>query len=181
MKWNLLSVLGLILSGSIALGYETAPDCIANGQVLPINNEQVLQWKKQTQNQYKNRGHILGTVTNIYPGRASHQHFQVKIGTGPRDTIELIYNVKFREIDNLRIGAEVESCGDYITSKAKAGHYKPSPDGAILHWIHQSTNSRHESGYVMMDGVLHGMPYGREFYEWEMPWEPAFDSMIPAQ
>ncbi|QDK45956.1 hypothetical protein DOM22_12745 [Bdellovibrio sp. ZAP7] len=176
MKRNLLTVLALILSGTIAFATEAAPDCIANGQPIPVINEQILLWKKQTKNQYKNRGHIYGVVTNIYQGKASHQHFQVKIGDGPRDTIEVIYNTSFREIDNLRIGGVVEACGDYITSNAKAGHYKPSPDGAILHWVHESTNSRHDSGYVMVDGVLHGMPHGRPFYDWE----PDFDSLQPA-
>lgn len=179
MKRILASVLGLVLAGSIAFATEAAPDCIANGQVLPVNNEQVLQWKFNTKNQYKNRGHIYGVVTNIYKGKKSHQHFQVKLAEGPRDTIEVIYNTSFNEIDNLRVGSEVESCGDYITSNARTGRYQASPDGAILHWVHESTNSaRHESGYVVVDGVLHGMPHGRPFYDYE--WEPNFDYLAPA-
>jgi len=144
----------LFLSTALA---SNAPECISRNQPLPVNNEQILQWKQFSKNGFKDRGHIHGTLTKIYKDKSGHRHFQVTIGDGARETIEVIYNQKFGKIpqEQMQVGSEVESCGDYITSN-RNGKYEQSPDGAIIHWVHESSNDRHDSGYVMINGVLFG-------------------------
>lgn len=81
----------------------------------------------------------------------------MQIGQNSYDTIEVIYNEMFGKVPSMQIGAQVEACGDYITAKAINGKYRASPDGAILHWVHESTRpGSHASGYMMIDGVVYG-------------------------
>jgi len=135
-----------------------APPCLEkNGVEVRAGNEQVLRWKSSTPNQFLSRAHVSGTIQNLYPDRNGHSHFQIKIGPGPGDTIELVYNLSFGTIPRLIPGAHAEACGDYITSNAPTQNYEPSPDGAIVHWIHRSRNpARHPSGYLELDGTLYG-------------------------
>ena len=132
------------------------PNCLDNrGQVLGINNDQVLQWKAQTQNQFHSRGHVKGTLARTYPDYTGHSHFEIQIGSNNTDTIEVIYNQSFGELPELTAGQDVEICGDYITTGTQ-GH-GASPDGAILHWVHTNPSGQgHPSGYVAIDGVLYG-------------------------
>lgn len=133
--------------------------CMAKGQPLPINNEQVLEWKFKSKNQYKNRGHIAGFLKKVYKNKTGHRHLQVQIGEGVRDTIEIVYNEGFGRMPDavLTENAEIEACGDYITSNKRTDRFKASPDGAIIHWVHRSTASYHDSGYVIINGVVYGM------------------------
>ncbi|MGE5087406.1 MAG: hypothetical protein ACM3MG_13965 [Bacillota bacterium] len=154
MKWNLLSFVFVVFSASFSVA--ATPDCLVKSQVLPVINEQILAWKRQTKNGFKSRGHLEGTLTKIYPDKSGHVHIQVQIGQNYYETIEVIYNQRFGKVAPMQIGAKVEACGDYITAKAINGKYRASPDGAILHWVHESTRPGHESGYMMIDGVVYG-------------------------
>jgi hypothetical protein len=139
---------------------DSMPDCMAKGQSLAVNNAQVINWKSTTQNQFQSRGHIQGQLTKVYPDHSGHHHFEVQIGSNPNDTIEVIYNEAFGAIPTIAPGVEVEACGDYITSNKATGSYPASPDGAILHWVHQAPNAGHESGYVAINGVVYGQGAG---------------------
>ena len=141
-----------------AHAFSDVPLCMSQGQPLPVNNEQVLDWKHTSRNQFKSRGHVQGTVGDVYKDASGHRHFQIVLGANAKDTLEVIYNQKFGAIpaSALKRGALVETCGDYITSNAKAGRYQPSPDGAIIHWVHEATNGRHDSGYVAIEGTVYG-------------------------
>jgi hypothetical protein len=69
----------------------------------------------------------------------------------------VIYNEQFGAVPATRAGDQFEACGDYITSNAPSGQYPASPDGAIVHWIHQSPNPKsHDSGYLIVNGVVCG-------------------------
>jgi hypothetical protein len=141
---------------------QAAPACLdRNGRDLPIDDQTVLKLKVSTPNQFLSRAHISGTIETIYPIKNGHDHFQVKIGPKPDDTIEVIYNRSFGPLDPLIPGQTVEACGDYITSTAPTTNYEPSPDGAILHWVHRSNNTgKHKSGYVIMNGKVLGQGAG---------------------
>jgi hypothetical protein len=156
------SAFGWFLSVSLlvagAQAADQAPECLAYGRALPINNQQVLHWKRTTKNQFRERGNIQGTVTQILPDRNSHAHFVIQIGKGGNDTIEVIYNEDFGKMPTPKIGAVVQACGDYITSTAQSGPYPASPVGAIIHWVHMNPRGRgHDPGFTMVDGVLYGM------------------------
>ncbi len=148
------------------LGFASVPgqnvSCLDNsGKELPAINEQVLQWKASTPNQFLARGHVTGVIQNIYPIRNGHYHFQAQIGPKLTDTIEVIYNISFGQINNIVPGLSVEACGDYITSTAPTQTYQPSPDGAIIHWIHRSPDQhRHASGYLIINNILYGQGSG---------------------
>lgn len=132
---------------------------------LPVMNEQVLAWKVNTPNQTLKRARVSGVLVKVVQSRKSHEHFEVRIGEGERDSIEIIYNSDFGDMSDLRPGAQVDACGDYITARASNGRHPPSPMGAILHWVHfnpgDRDGGRHEHGYVWIDGVLYGHGYDR--------------------
>jgi hypothetical protein len=156
MKKNIIALILPLIFSSLAWS-AVEPLCLTNGQPLPVMNEQVLTWKKQTRNQYKNRALVDGTLANVYPDKSGHVHISVRIGEGPQDTVEVIYNESFGRMPDLKVGSEVKACGDYITSNARTKRYQPSPDGAIIHWVHRSNNDRHEDGFVMVDGSVYGL------------------------
>lgn len=139
------------------------PLCMAKGQPLPVNNEQVLDWKFKSKNAYKNRGNVEGVIGKIYKDKTGHRHFQLIIGEDPRDTIEIIYNQSFGKIPNeaLVAGHRAQACGDYITAKAMNGKHRASPDGAIIHWVHKSNASYHDHGFVVIEDTLYGMEAGK--------------------
>ena len=140
-----------------ASSYAQQVNCLAGGQALNVNNANVLQWKSSTHNQYRNRAHINGTLIKSYPDHSGHDHFEVQIGDQSKDTVEVIYNEEFGAIPDIPQGATFEACGDYITANSQAGGYPPSPDGAIVHWVHQSPNpGRHDSGFLIINGQLYG-------------------------
>ena len=150
MKMHSILILNLLLVSGTAFGAATIPDCQSSGQILAVNNEQVLNWEKTTRDQYHNRGHIQGTVQRIFPDKTGHHHLEVLIGSGSQDFVEVIYNEDFGSFPaSLKVGSQVEACGDYITTRT-------SPDGAILHWVHKSDTPKHDSGYVVVDGTLCG-------------------------
>lgn len=162
MRSLILSIITTFTLISTAQAFSDSPLCMSKGQPLPVNNEQVLNWKNTSRNQFKSRGHVTGTLGQVYKDATGHRHFQIVIGANSNDTLEVIYNEKFGKIpaSALQQGAHVETCGDYITSNAKVGRYNASPDGAIIHWVHESTNSRHDSGYVMIEGQTYGFGSG---------------------
>jgi hypothetical protein len=154
------TVLGwFLLLPTFSFASDAVPLCMDKTRPIPVNNSQALQWKKSSPNQYRARGHILGRVLKVYPNQSDHNHFAIQIGPSPKDTIEVIYNVEFGTLPRMAVGMEVEACGDYITASAQSGPYPPSPDGAIIHWVHYNPNgSSHESGYLVIDGILYGYP-----------------------
>ena len=144
------AIFTVISSASFAL-----PNCLDNsGKILPVNNAQVLKWKTSTQNQFHGRGHVQGELVQAYSNYTGHNHFEIQIGPNSSDTIEIVYNESFGALPRLQPGMSVEICGDYITTgtQGKTG----SPDGAILHWVHNSNSASHPSGYVAIDGVAYG-------------------------
>lgn len=150
------SVLFLFL---LAISAQAAglPDCLDNKKMpLPVINAQVLNWKKSTKNLFTARAHITGTVIRLYPDRNNHNHFQIQMGKAADETLEVVYSQDFGALPPVRVGMNVEACGDYITSIA-AAQYPASPDGAIIHWIHKNPSKKgHPSGYLAIDGVLYG-------------------------
>ena len=164
---KMMTVLTLLLSSAVAHASNysaTAPACLdASGQELQTNNDQVLQWKSSTPNQTLKRGHVAGVLTLAYPDRNGHSHFEIKIGPTSTDTLEIVYNISFGALPQLHPGMAVEVCGDYITSNAATQQYPtPSPDGAIMHWIHRNPSGHgHLSGYTILDGAVFGMGAGQ--------------------
>ena len=122
-----------------------------NNQPLEIINDQVLKWKVSTSNAFMARARISGTVDNVFPDHSGHRHFSLRIGPQAIDHIEVIYNLSFGQMPTANVGDKAEACGDYITSIAQTGSYPPSPDGAIIHWVHQSPHG-HLPGYVILNG-----------------------------
>jgi len=145
-----------VLSATAAFA-DQAPDCLAGGNVLAINNDQILNWKTTTKNQFEDRAHLSGVVVTVYADHSGHHHMSVRIGPQATDTVEVVYNEDFGSVPSYGPGSQIEACGDYITSYAQSGDFPPSPDGAVVHWIHESPNlEKHPSGFLIIDGVLCG-------------------------
>jgi hypothetical protein len=158
----MISVIQLFISTLflVVSAQAQSPPCNAAGQLLPVNNEQVLQWKSSTANQFHSRAHIHGKLAGSLPDHSGHHHLSVQIGPNSGDTVEVIYNEAFGPVPSYSNGSDIEACGDYITSNASAGPYPASPDGAIIHWVHEAPNSGHESGFVIIDGTVCGQNPG---------------------
>ena len=145
-----------LFSSAPADAESRAPKCLDHERTLAVNDAQVAQWKHSTKNQFLARAHVVGTIEKIYPNQTGHAHFEILLD-GTNETLEVVYSLDFGKIPALAIGAQVEACGDYITSNAKTPQYPPSPDGAIIHWVHRSDNvKKHDSGYVVVDGRVYG-------------------------
>jgi hypothetical protein len=132
------------------------------GNIEGNNNDQVLHWKVNSKNQFRDRARVQGKIVRVYPDRNGHEHFSIQIGPQSTDTVEIVYNQQFGAVPDPQVGVEVEACGDYITSTAvspapRGGSYPASPDGAIVHWVHFApARSGHTSGYLVIGGVLTG-------------------------
>lgn len=125
--------------------------CTDHGKLLDINNAQVIQWRTSTPNTFTARARIAGVVDKVFADRNGHRHFSLKIGPNPQDHVEVVFNLSFGQMPTAVLGDKAEACGDYITSIAQTGPYPPSPDGAIVHWVHRGSRS-HEAGYVILNG-----------------------------
>ena len=158
MKVQIFSVaLVLAVSVNFAWAADVDPTCLGSGQDLTLNNEQVIQWKKFTANQFLARAHVSGVVAQIFPDKNGHKHFEIQLDGATGEAIEIVYNVSFGALPTIQKGMTVEACGDYITSNQATSQYPASPDGAILHWIHKSPNpTHHASGYLEIDSVVYG-------------------------
>ena len=140
------------------------PDCMSNDlKPMPLDNARVLELKRNTRNQYKDRGYVQGTVSRIFKRNGDHSHFEIMIGSGPKDGIEIVYN---RDFGNPAVepGDHVIACGDYITSYAKAAGYDASPSKALIHWVHENERGTpHPDGFVIVNRTdLYG--YGQKAY-----------------
>jgi hypothetical protein len=135
-----------------------APDCMDDDRrPLDVDNNQVIQWKAKTPNQFKARANVQGEVIRLFADRNSHDHFEIKIGPNPKDVLEVIYNKSFGELRDVNVGMKVQACGDYITSIAPSGPYPASPSGAIIHWVHfNPREGGHPHGYLIIEGELFG-------------------------
>jgi len=149
-----LSVFIFVISSSL---FASIPDCKTKSKILVINNQQVLNWKETSKDQFKSRAHIEGTIVNLYPDQTGHAHMSMQIGEASNDTIEVIYNEEFGKIpSNVQLGSHIEACGDYITARNPSGKYPASPDGAIIHWVQKSTRKNHDSGFIAIDSIVYG-------------------------
>ena len=151
-------LLFFVLSFSVAQAQ--LPNCQStDGSILPVDDAQVLKLKISTPNQFLTRAHVKGLIANVFPDHSGHKHIEVKIGNGPNDTIEVVYNESFGALPALASGMSIEACGDYITANAATSQYPASADGAILHWVHRSTGA-HLGGFVAIDNSVFGQGQG---------------------
>lgn len=165
--FNGLAVVALFFTQIGWAGNRAAPPCLdTKGRVLPIDNDQVIDWKNSTPNQFKGRAHVSGPVVLVYPDKNDHSHFLIQIGKDENDTLEVIYNINFGELPALTDGDQVEACGDYITSNAPYQRYPASPAGAIIHWIHRAPNpKKHPHGFLTINDHVYGQLLDSEFFE----------------
>ncbi len=133
------------------------PLCFRGSDILSINNNEALGWKSTTQNQYKSQGYIAGVLDGQIKLVGDHYRFILRIGNGPRDLIEVVYNENFGSIPKVETGAQISVCGEFINSFKATGRYQASPAGAIIHWAHYNPGTRagsanHEHGFIMIEG-----------------------------
>jgi len=128
------------------------PDCIIDGTAAKIDNARIINFKRTTKNQFKDRGYVDGVVTRLFDRNGDHKHFEIRIAAGSdSDVFEIIFNSDFGN-PAVSPGDQVRVCGDYITSYAKANGYDASPSKAILHWVHEnSRGGDHPDGFVIVN------------------------------
>jgi hypothetical protein len=150
-------VLSVLPSAHAYIENARMPVCLDGSEELRVDNERVLDLKRTSKNQTLARAFIEGKVISEDHRKNDHDHFVISIGPGKDDTLEIIYNDdrEFGPLGQINIGDDITVCGDYITSTARARGYDPSPQGAIVHWIHYNPGDRsdsHEHGFVMLRG-----------------------------
>ena len=137
-----------------------SPICLDdNGNNIPVDNQQAIDYKKDTPNGSTSRAHVKGPITKLYPDQTGHNHFEIALDNNG-DTLEVVYDIAFGNLPSLQEGMTVEACGDFINSYAPERGYQPSPDGAIIHWIHRTNSANHPAGYTIIDGTLYGQGSG---------------------
>lgn len=152
-------VLVAVLSMVGAFSALADPDCLDKKTKLSIDNDKVINWMKSTPNAFKGRAYVKGPISRIFPARNDHDHFEIRLGNGTGEVLEVVYNQHFGELPPLKEGMMVTACGDYITSIAQTGPYPPSPSGALIHWIHYNPGNRdksHEHGFTVVEEKLFG-------------------------
>lgn len=161
-KGFIVITLAALLFSAQSFSQMPAPDCLDNGETLQFNNDSVLNWKSNTANQYHDRAYIQGNLVKAYPDHSGHHHYEVRIGANPSDLVEVIYNEQFGALPNdIKPGAKIKACGDYITSNKPSGSMPASPDGAIVHWIHSSNDlAKHDSGFLIINDIIYGQKNG---------------------
>jgi hypothetical protein len=149
--------LSLVVFCGTAFAAQTAPVCMGHGQVMPVNNAQIAKFKTTTPNGYHDRGHVSGKVTAVFKNATGHNHFEITLdGVATPTTLEVVYDMKFGGLSPIAPGMQIEACGDYITANAFFHGYKPSPDGAIIHWVHRADHGGHDAGFVIVNGEVFG-------------------------
>ncbi len=159
----MLSVLFSIVFASFSahafLENAKTPVCLDGRSEISVDNQSALRFKSEEKNGALTRAFIRGRIISAPVRQGDHDRFSISIGSGPRDTVEVIYNVDFGSMPAFSRGDDVVVCGDFINSFAQNGRYKPSPDGAIIHWVHYNPGDRstaHEHGFIQIETDLVG-------------------------
>jgi hypothetical protein len=151
----------LVLASGVISSAQTVATCRDHGKVLADMDAQALQWKTTESSGFQARALLTGTVDEVFPDHTGHRHFSIKIGPGTEDRVEVIYNESFGAMPLPQTGTSVQACGDFIVATSQNGGYPPSPDGALIHWVHKSPHASHDDGYVVLDGVAYGNGNGK--------------------
>lgn len=159
----MLSILFSIVFASSAanafLENAKTPVCLDFSDEISVDNVRALKFKAEQKNGALTRAYLQGKVISNPERQGSHDRFSISIGPKATDTVEVIYNKEFGAMPDVKVGEEVIVCGDFINSFAQTGRYPPSPDGAIIHWVHYNPGDRsaiHEHGFVQFGGDLVG-------------------------
>lgn len=155
----LFSIVFASSSANAFLENAKTPVCLDFSDEISIDNSHALRFKSEQKNGALTRAYIQGKVISIPETHGSHDRFSISIGPKSTDTVEVIYNKEFGTMPAVRTGEEVIVCGDFINSFAQTGRYPPSPDGAIIHWVHYNPGNRsaaHEHGFIQFGGDLVG-------------------------
>lgn len=164
LKFGVFAVLAFV--GATMTANAAVPDCMAKGRKLPVDNASVIELKKSAPLGKPFRAHVSGRVTRVFPDRNGHGHFEISIGDGAKDLLEVVYNDDFGAMPTPAPGASVEACGDFINSYARNNGFPPSPSGAIIHWVHQANGGSHDAGYVVVDNIVYGLGPDRKGPNW---------------
>lgn len=127
------------------------------GNPLAVSNESALIVKFQYPNGTKVRARVKGPMIRVTGPKRKHVKFAIQIGPNTEDTLEVIYNRKFGDLEEVQVGDVVEACGDLIVSNKRRGRYYPSPEGAIIHWLHFDPRGKHKDGYLKVNQHDYGI------------------------
>ncbi len=153
-------VFGFASHFAMADGVNAVPVCMGEDSSLSVDNQKVLNLKKVNSAKIV-RAYASGKISKVFPHQCNnkgtcHEHFEIQIGSGAKDTVEVIYSTDFGDMPKLDVGLNVAACGDFINTSAQANTGPKSPSGAILHWVHKSGCMDHESGFVMIQDRIYG-------------------------
>jgi hypothetical protein len=136
----------ILALGSPALGDLSCPD--GHDGALPVNNDQVLQWKNNSTDTVRARAHIQGQVIQRTLMRDRTQRIEVRIGPERDDVLEVFYRPSHPPHPNLKKGDTLEACGDlFADQRSKA---------IVTYWVHISKDEKHLPGYVVVKGKVYG-------------------------
>jgi hypothetical protein len=135
----------------------TLPDCYIYGNQVQVNNSQILQLKATSADGTIAGALVTGTFVKYYKiNKAAEQiDFEIRIGDGPNDTIEVFHGSFDQVVPHLKPGDQVAACGVYTTNRDGGYETPKSPDGASVSQTNDSYNGYQENGYLVVNGKVY--------------------------
>jgi hypothetical protein len=137
----------MLLLAAPALAAPTPVCPHPSGQELPINNEQVIEWKKNSKEVVRTRVHIKGKAVSEKRAKDGNR-ISVQIGPDSKDMVEIFFNNKFSPKPSVKKGQEVQACGEFI--------YDGSHEYGIVHRVHAAKNPKVLPGFLVVQGKVYG-------------------------
>lgn len=131
------------------------PDCSHFGESQNrINNKEILGLKRSSEEGTQAVALLKGTFVKMYSHKGRDRVFQMKIGPGNKDTVE-VRNSSDDKIPALHRGDRIIACGTYRTHFTDLYQDPRSPDGAIINRTNFAWNPYDNDGFLVINGVLY--------------------------
>ena len=131
-----------------------APACKDKKETLQIDNSSILKYRDFMEKGFKVRALISGIVVKEIENRQGHTHLEIDLDqdlTTTDDRIEAVFSNQYGTLPTIQGGERTLICGDFIVDPY-------SPNKAIIHWLHQSPNTKkHDHGYMTINDQVYGM------------------------
>ena len=150
----LLTLLTSILFFAQLTQAAVAIDCVKFGNVLSINNLEILKLKATSDDGTAAGAYVKGTFLKAYATADLGPHFQMKIGPRSYDTLEVYYSDETK-LPRIKKGDHVIVCGRYTTNKNGFLENPKSPDGAYLTQTGTAWSPYAEDGFIIIRGHLY--------------------------
>lgn len=139
MKLTLIKVLCALTALAASTAFANQPGDVTDDSAL------VAAVGARKNDFYVEAGNLV--VTKILPDDTSglpHQKWQARLSNG--DIVTIVYNSDMGVRVPVHIGESFSAGGQFIWT----------PQGGLLHWLHDDPRHQRPDGYVLVNGVVYG-------------------------